>query len=315
MSNHTQAIAFLHTLDTLTSHIKGFSFEDIDKRNFLWHYTTTETHYHAFQAMRNPENHCHVLCHGWPELWATRSEFLNDRSEIEFGLIIAREMLNRSLLGERTTSYLRTLVDSAAFHECYVSCFSGTPDLLDQWRSYGDDGNGVCVGFVRQQLIENNVSGWVLYTLEQQEALLGYVFDFLGSWHIEAKPTSGHEPIYSENLIRDLLASCMLLLKNPAFQAEDEFRLIWTRPRPAYSGGAPDSIRYRIKNSRVIPFVAVRRHSLASEKLMWTTPHVWTGPGFAAHEQRAFEEYISSLSGDNCWTSHSSVPYRPSRCL
>jgi hypothetical protein len=45
------------------------------------------------------------------------------------------------------------------YYTQYVSCFSGAPDMLSQWRGYGDDGKGVSIGFDEAELLSLNPEG------------------------------------------------------------------------------------------------------------------------------------------------------------
>ena len=54
----------------------------------------------------------------------------------------------------------------------FIGCFSDNPDQLSQWRGYGDDGQGVSIGFNRKYLEKSGFCRPVLYYSNQQEDLI-----------------------------------------------------------------------------------------------------------------------------------------------
>src|SRR5580704_14459526 len=82
-------------------------------------------------------------------LWATNALYLNDSSELDYGLTAAREklraVLNRSSavseLLRRTDRLLKLpiLLPDRNFYAC---CFCEESNLLSQWRAYADRGGG-----------------------------------------------------------------------------------------------------------------------------------------------------------------------------
>ncbi|BBE47429.1 MULTISPECIES: DUF2971 domain-containing protein [Rhodococcus] len=102
-------------------------------------------------------------------MWATDARYLNDSEEIEFGIPILAESLDAQAdTADRTPAVadrLRELASdvrekrfdmtshkNAGKETPYVACFCESPDLLSQWRGYGDGGGGYAIGFRREAL-------------------------------------------------------------------------------------------------------------------------------------------------------------------
>ena len=88
-------------------------------------------------------------------IWATDSWFLNDSSEVRYGLGIVRARLNRySKQADRPEPEQSALkgamgileLDLSSVMRSLVACFSAHDDQLSQWRAYSG-GGGVALGF------------------------------------------------------------------------------------------------------------------------------------------------------------------------
>ncbi|MGR5061286.1 DUF2971 domain-containing protein [Photobacterium sp. DNB22_13_2] len=110
--------------------------------NTLFHYTSTDG---LLGVMLNKE------------IWFTDYQFLNDKGEYKKALHALTGRLRDS---EYTTCsmilemFLHQIENQ---HSMCVCSFSGTSDSLTQWRFYGDDCRGSCIGF-RSDVLKNNTS-------------------------------------------------------------------------------------------------------------------------------------------------------------
>src|SRR5438876_2951846 len=106
----------------------------------LYHYTSWEA---AEQIIRSQR------------FWATAHDCTNDREELEYAdaTIIAAAAsaeirtsgLSRRLIRLFRKSYSSTRI--SASRRTYLVCFSRHRDDPDQWKEYGQNGAGVCLGF------------------------------------------------------------------------------------------------------------------------------------------------------------------------
>ena len=92
------------------------------------------------------------------KIWAANNDYLNDISEIKY----ASELL-QGCLGEYDNKTLPEEVVTSVMQQdhykkfgdlmfSYICSFSEDPDLLSQWRAYGANGKGVCLGFSLEKL-------------------------------------------------------------------------------------------------------------------------------------------------------------------
>lgn len=113
-------------------------------------------------------------------IWATNTFFLNDRSEITYGVQLINEALDTlegATTDERTLLYrIRTTFNGfeAGRWAAYVACFCEDGDLLSQWRAYGGGGGwalGLHARLIGQGRVPDN------RTHEQEFALRKVIYD------------------------------------------------------------------------------------------------------------------------------------------
>jgi hypothetical protein len=96
-------------------------------------------------------------------LWATDFRYLNDTQELRFAWDALVEELNKRTesSAEFAGAYAAQLkalqkvnVENlkTAEHSVFVACFSESPDDLNQWRNYANDGAGLALEFDSEQL-------------------------------------------------------------------------------------------------------------------------------------------------------------------
>lgn len=109
----------------------------MDKNNFpekLYHYCNSS----AFMSII--KNKC---------FWLSDTKYTNDKEEIcafkdavgaALNELVCNKKINEEMANKIWITYVYNTLPG------YISCFSEEDDLLSQWRSYGDDGNGVAIG-------------------------------------------------------------------------------------------------------------------------------------------------------------------------
>lgn len=174
------------------------------------------------------------------KLRATNFSFLNDPSEVQYGLELALSILEKekgpSTRGDRN-NLLRAIEESLRKQdasEVYVCCFTTCRDDLSQWRAYGTAmGARYCIGFSTEELLTQVEKVPTLlslkrvkYDLGEQSALIQGVIkraiDIVPERHL------------SEDEIRSLaeavagrLADLFPEMKSPSYSAEEEWRFIY----------------------------------------------------------------------------------------
>ena len=102
----------------------------------LYHYTSAES------AIRILEGRA---------LWMTALHHLNDPREFSMGADllqgVAKELAAKASMSPMRSEFLKSLEFAARAPTIYVASFAEDPESLPQWRTYGDDGTGVAIGF------------------------------------------------------------------------------------------------------------------------------------------------------------------------
>jgi hypothetical protein len=184
------------------------------------------------------------------DLWLTDYEFLNDATEVRYGLNLLSSVLQDAAASDKDSRTLeligawsRKVEDPLPDRVC-LACFSSNGDSLSQWRGYGSGASAVAIGFDLQRstfhrLHETHL-GPVIYDPELQKLLLAtavHVHFQMDRWD-EGKPNKN--PTYDifaegsfDRFFRDLV-----FFKNPAFAEEKEIRLVYSEPSTLFGASS-----------------------------------------------------------------------------
>lgn len=239
-----QYLTELRNRSGLGNRIMGFELPPLlfpQRITKLYHYTTAEG-LHGILS-----NH---------RLWASSATFLNDSSELEYGLEIFDsvlsewESLNQSHLEGfvfKVIRQARGMFRSPQVHPLttvYVACFCEEDNLLSQWRTYGQTG-GYSLEFPVQNgtlnvEAENNIFSSTLLRVnyhENDQRSLTHDFVRQVITVLEIGPELIKQNVSDElpllNLssfaVFDLIAEHVVGFKNPAFAEEREWRIVLRR--------------------------------------------------------------------------------------
>ena len=197
----------------------------------LWHYT-------------NGDGLIRILESG--ELWSTQVSCLNDATEFKYAIRLAREAFRRRRLsGGKLSSDDLFLLDQIEIELAedgtetagyFVACLSQRADDLSQWRAYGTGEGGYAISFQVGALSGSpNSSGSHLFPLTYNPAIQNAVVDevvtetfALFRDGLTKQPGLSREdwakaflPVWG-----DRAGYLAPLLKDPAFEAEWEWRLV-----------------------------------------------------------------------------------------
>jgi hypothetical protein len=215
------------------------------------------------------------------DFWLTESDFLNDSTEIEHGIDLARQVF-QSFCDQNISPIAGileglTIKDTNPRPRINIACFSSARDNLSQWRAYSGDSVGVSLGFSQQDFLPQ--LGYpsecqlvpVLYAEEHKRAL----WDTFARFFTEAYrkdsvrqisvtqrdgsdrelfPTSGYESSL-QGMLYQLAASC----KHSAFEDEREIRLFYTEHSEivAKYGSGPARVRFRPTSCFLAPYTTL----------------------------------------------------------
>jgi hypothetical protein len=189
-------------------------------------------------------------------LWASSAPFLNDQTELSHSLILLgqiirgeRHEVNAGSPNEAADHYLNQVVNNFyLFLEVYLVCFCDSPDLLSQWRAYGQ-GQGYAIGFKSDQLARMAMLQKVTYDLEEQIRALAHLVRRWRKIFVDASPDASKSA--SERMVVLSLATALVRtivgFKNEAFDVEQEWRLVVMLP-----SFFPETLRFRARAGMVM---------------------------------------------------------------
>ena len=204
------------------------------------------------------------------KLWLTGAYNLNDHQEISW----THQKIGCKL-GELASKHGRERSDEiwallqASAGVPYISSLSSEPDLLSQWRAYGQNGSGISIGFKRSSLPSSErlpilTAGkkdsislhQVIYDEKTQEQLI----DSILAPAFEGKEIDD-QAHFAMSTAASQLAGLSSIFKNPAFSEESEWRIIH-RPMIMGKDGSLESKiyvstsppKYRTSGGRLITY-------------------------------------------------------------
>lgn len=199
-------------------------------------------------------------------LWASEDRNLNNDSEIGLGLDLALETLENDDRLKFTSPLVAPLLKDV-FQEfaAFVVCFTTRRDLLSQWRAYGDDGRGYCLGFDIREMTcrvpgsgRLPVLGPVIYGKNKGRNILRELAtEYWNSILPELKEWSGKPEAEQEAGIWGLqrrigemvmwLATVCALIKHESFAEEHEIRALYVCRLDAMEDQRQENRSYVIK--------------------------------------------------------------------
>lgn len=234
--------------------------QDLPKApEFLWHYTAAN----GLLGILSSD-----------QLWATNTRFLNDSQEIAYGTdqaigALATHNLDGRKpetcrfvrgLGDPSKPIIRDFLDRTL--EVFVACFCSKGDLLSQWRAYAgqDSAGGYAIGFQ----LPGALPAWalsapgghgfalrrVLYNqAEQEKTLHDLIQRMVGLLDVDPSDIE-RQNAFGKNLV-DGLVEAATWCKHPAFEEEQEWRIVYVRNNDLN----PLQIKHRINRGLVVPYV------------------------------------------------------------
>ena len=234
---------------------------DLDKApDGLWHYTDAG----GLQGILEKE-----------ELWASDTRFLNDATEINYGLEVAEEAVEVAARSGRwktsTNHFLQGVMASDGANltgflrvrsEVYVACLCENGDLLSQWRAYA--GRDTAGGYALQFRHRAPVTGWidhlgreklqlqrVIYDRDKQLAAFSSLIELLAPVY-DVDPSERRMNAVAKNLVDGVLEFATFC-KHPSFREEGEWRVVYERS----SDEKPLKVLRRISRGLFVPYVAL----------------------------------------------------------
>lgn len=246
----------------------------------LYHYTDVG----ALASMCQEDGIC---------LRMTNTNCLNDKEELIIGYDLLHHIYPENRLENK---------DGSELHSEYVVSLSKAKDCLPMWTTYGNNGNGVAIGFNEERLtkwLEEHafphdycIYDKSLFRSKLDEEIPPYYWD-------KDKQLGPLAKIYAQ-VSHDSLVC--LLLKNPAFCYEEEFRIAkYVDPRYPSKN---QNIKFRDRNGILVPFIELKLPYNLLECVM-------LGPTNNYSTNQVTVDLLLKCKGvGNVKVKHSSIPYR-----
>jgi len=171
---------------------------------------------------------------------------------------------------------LDEIIQTAVKGRPVVFCLSKKPDLLNQWRDYGRDVVPYCFQLEPSELEKKDWSFEVnliemIYDEELQNRILD---DLMLGLHALLRPIARDlaDPAIHEAILNHVVSQVwgvLIQFKNPAYSAEQEWRLI--SYYPLLEG---QEVEFRTNSLGIVPFFT-RRPRVGTRLPI---KHVWVGP-------------------------------------
>jgi hypothetical protein len=276
----------------------------------LYHYTTSA----AFLSIISSD-----------ELWFTDFRYLNDLSEMRYGVDLFKAEVNRQIERESDTSASKLLAHldqqfdrALVYTDVFVFCMCEENNLLNQWRVYGRDTVPVCLEFATRGFM---FVEWEPYSFE----LVPMVYDTELQNRIVCEAISvGLEYMakHRANILADedsmqsyveMLASICIdwctSMKHPQFAVEKEWRLAtrWGLEHRSLTGRA-----FRPSPAGIVPYLVMRpkKGNELGEEL--AVRSVTIGPCSQPEiQKRTFHELLFQRLKADVDVHVSSLPIRP----
>lgn len=261
-------------------------------------------------------------------LWATNFRFLNDASEVAYGVALFESIIKERLADTKKdiiSEFLgRTLRTANAFDgifDCYITCFCEHDDLLNQWRVYAESGGGFAIGLKSKEIgrrwgdrdpIQDFVLRKVIYDEREQKRLISEIIDSTVQALDEA--TEGATIEESVKLIasccrfvRASIADYLICFKHPAFDVENEWRLCHI-----VSSNQQDHVLFRDGPYGLTPYVCLDPSPMAgvhhNQLPIWRITH---GPvSNPANARFALEKLLRAKQYSRVSIAGSKLPMR-----
>jgi hypothetical protein len=258
--------------------------------------------------------------------WLSDHRFLNDTEEFENGRKLTIDLLQILEGKHRYNNFKEVLIETRSQLESYseqpyfICSFSKKPDSLDQWRSYGGNGQGISITFDNTRKSLSHFFAMpilsvnkVLYDDSEKKKLIlrtvrRYNKEYLVDLEYENYIDIEH---WSDHLTRQL-AMEFINFKHSEYVSEQEIRMAVSSCHLKHFQG----IKHRVGKDRIIPYITSKdiydesfEKRLGTNKLPITEVRI--GPTVNQEmTARSIEMYLINKGYGGVKVIKSNVPYR-----
>ena len=197
-------------------------------------------------------------------------------------------------------------------HLAFVSCFSTKGDVLSQWRAYADDGAGFAIGFDPRYFKLGSTLPTYGSDVSITCGLLPVCYDELGQSRLIEQVLDEYRKSLAISPPPDVTAvakACYLNLqmmsifcKNPAFQEESEWRIVY-RPSISRLGsglkvvGGHSDILFRTSKHNMVPYFKLSFAEITDIK---PVTEIIRGPKRCSTDERVMLSWFLEKNGSSC---------------
>ena len=307
--------SFDDNMNRLNNDFRESYFNDRPLPKVLYQYTNT----HGLKGILDSKK--------W---YATHSSYLNDPKEITYADEMMSEILESRLTALASDnilvrvyeevlgkSYGKPSVLKAWDDDIYLISFSEDGNLLDQWRAYGDDGNGYSIG-INPSILNNKLRGNHIFSFregglafvkvsydvaEQRSLILDLIEKVEQVIEIEYKSlrVEGRKlfPRVAAQSLSRIISQFALFYKNPAFKREQEWRVVnkrWGRNvRRRINADAVEGVLFRPSGNILIPYLELD-FSIEGNPEILPIEKIYLGPRHKnTNGENSLEMYLLTL--------------------
>lgn len=238
-------------------------------------------------------------------LWLSDYSYLNDPSEIRYGVSLAQDRLHRLGEGDHC-GLLQEWAKSIAVDDTrvYLACFSREGESISHWREYGD----IAVGFEYSTgmfgYTNTTTEHYVVYDRKRQEEIIDLVGNTVRASYDQDWPV---RPPEGWEWLTTVLMSVLVLFKDPAYRDEREFRIAHV-DHPSLRSA--ESVRFRAAAGRIIPYMTTRQISHAEQPVILPIADVWLSGRASEALQRGVREALAHHGYSGVSVEKSQIPIR-----
>ncbi|EPZ8500097.1 DUF2971 domain-containing protein, partial [Salmonella enterica] len=211
------------------------------------------------------------------KLWLSSMDHLNDFMEKRLFISEFEKFINESEDPKVYQSIRRSIEANMNLGTPYLCCLSGSGDILSQWRSYGQDGYGLSIGFDPDKLVahkgtkimNNGLMEYSIFLNKVEYLDTKSIYDLIATLMHEyrgvVKFHNGNldfdnQPPDFQNKIVDLDRQFFHFnthIKSDAFKEENEIRLVYVHNKDHDSGANNrpiNNLTYRISNNNLTSY-------------------------------------------------------------
>lgn len=207
--------------------------------------------------------------------------FLNDPSELQYGIDLINSKLNNVLKNESNDliiKMLKKLIMHFAMlyqYDIYVACFCESDNLLSQWRGFSDESGGYNLGIYLDDNVKfchriNKLSGdnfvilrKIIYEKEIQNEIIDNCIykiiegakNAINNWNENKKSIPTDWEIQAAMQSANILFDITFCLKKEFFKEENEWRLIKVFIQNINPDILTDILDFREHKEVIIPYI------------------------------------------------------------